>query len=246
MEVLYSHDKKVHNTVAPREVVPLIMDLVAPESVIDVGCGLGTWLAVFEEAGVTDVLGVDGDYVPRSELSISQEKFVAADLTRPFGLSRKFDLVVSLEVAEHLPERAADTFVHTLVSLGDTILFSAAIPGQDGQNHLNEQWPEYWQEKFSAHGYRFYDVVREKIWNNDKVDVWYRQNIFLISTRSFPHTQGNKMLSCVHPDLFKLKVDTLAGLEPFKQRVDEFEQGKVGVQIGFDVLKKAVQRKINS
>lgn len=245
MEVLYSHDKKVHNTTAPREVVPLVIDLVAPRSVIDVGCGLGTWLVVFEEEGITDIVGIDGEYVPHAQLSIAREKFIAADLTQPFRLPRRFDLVVSLEVAEHLPEHAANTFVHTLTSLGDTILFSAAVPGQGGQNHLNEQWPEYWQEKFSAYGYHFYDVIREKIWNNDKVDVWYRQNTFLVSKHSFQHKQGNKMLSCIHPEVFKLKVDSLERLEQLEQRVDEFEQGKVGVQIGLDVMKKAIKRKIN-
>jgi 2-polyprenyl-3-methyl-5-hydroxy-6-metoxy-1,4-benzoquinol methylase len=65
-------------------------------------------------------------------------------LIQPLDLEKEFDLVVSLEVAEHLPASAADQFVNTLVKHGKKILFSAAIPGQGGQDHLNEQWPDYW------------------------------------------------------------------------------------------------------
>ena len=45
--------------------------------------------------------------------------------------------------------------VATITKHGDAVLFSAAIPGQGGQDHLNEQWPEYWQKKFEVNGYYF-------------------------------------------------------------------------------------------
>ncbi len=246
MEVRYLHDAKVHNTTGPGEVVPLVMDIVGPASVIDVGCGLGTWLVVFEEKGVREIMGVDGDYVNRSQLHISADQFMAADLTQPFHFPRKFDLVISLEVAEHLPENAADTFVQTLTSLGDTILFSAAIPGQGGQNHLNEQWPEYWQEKFARYAFRFYDVIRDKVWSNEKVEVWYRQNMFLVSKRELAEKKVLDVLSRVHPELFRQKVEQISWLQQYKQRVEDFEQGVVGVEIGMDVLKKAIQRKVKN
>src|SRR5436190_19968909 len=83
-----------------RAVVPLVMELVRPASVLDVGCGLGTWLAAFAEAGVADFLGMDGDYVDRAKLKIPAERFRAADLTNPPSPGRTFDLAVCLEVAE--------------------------------------------------------------------------------------------------------------------------------------------------
>src|SRR5688572_3838294 len=89
-------------------VVPLVITALAPRSVVDVGCGNGTWLATFHEKGVTDVLGVDGEYVDRDELDIPGGQFLPFDLTKRLELDRQFDLVMSLEVAEHLPWSCAD------------------------------------------------------------------------------------------------------------------------------------------
>ncbi len=114
------------------EIVPFLMEMLDPRSVIDVGCGVGSWLSVFHELGVTDLCGVDGDYVDRSLLQIPQEKFVVRDLTKPFTLNRVFDLVISLEVAEHLPPASAETFVSSLVELGPVILFSGDGPATRG------------------------------------------------------------------------------------------------------------------
>src|SRR5712692_4458031 len=85
-----------------RVLVPMVLRYIPARSVIDVGCGQGTWLAVFREHGAEDVWGVDGDHVDRGQLEIPAAQFQAADLTRPLTLKRRFDLVVSLEVAEHL------------------------------------------------------------------------------------------------------------------------------------------------
>src|SRR5262249_37347034 len=78
-----------------RVVLPLVLEFVRPRSVIDVGCGLGTWLAVFREHGVADVWGVDGDYVDRERLEIPAGRFLAHDLSQPLPLGRSFALVVS-------------------------------------------------------------------------------------------------------------------------------------------------------
>ncbi len=127
MNTLYIHEENVHNLTAPREVIPIIMSITTPKSVLDVGCGIGTWLKVFEEHGIKDYLGVDGNYVDFKKLKISQEKFHTQDLREYWSLNRKFDLVISLEVAEHLPEANADQFVKILVEHSDSIIFSAAI-----------------------------------------------------------------------------------------------------------------------
>jgi SAM-dependent methyltransferase len=160
-------------------VVPLVVDLLAPASVVDVGCGLGTWLSVFREHGVEDVVGVDGAYVDRDSLAIPADRFLARDLTEPLDLGRSFDLAVSLEVAEHLPERAAQTFVDSLARLAPAILFSAAIPEQDGAGHVYGQWPSFWRGLFAPRGLRLVDCVRTEIWSNDAVEFWYRQNMLL-------------------------------------------------------------------
>lgn len=89
-------------------VVPLVLQLIQPRSVVDVGCGLGAWLRVFQEAGISDIQGVDGPHVDTATLEIPAARFTAIDLRVAFGMARTFDLVLSLEVAEHLPEVCAD------------------------------------------------------------------------------------------------------------------------------------------
>ena len=130
-------------------IVPLVIALLQPESVCDVGCARGGWLAVFKEHGVGRVLGIDGDYVERDQLKIDESEFRAADLEQGLPDVGRFDLAVSLEVAEHLAAESAGRFVDGLATLAPAVLFSAAIPGQGGRGHVNEQWPEYWRDLFA-------------------------------------------------------------------------------------------------
>jgi len=185
-----------------RIVVPVANKLLQPTSVLDVGCGVGTWLAEWGRAGVPDVLGLDGDYVDRGALEITRDQFAPTDLQRPFSLGRTFDLVQTLEVAEHLDESCADAFVESLARHGDTILFSAAPPGQGGTHHVNEQWPSYWAEKFARAGYAAYDIIRPQIWTNKRVALWYRQNI-LVFARGRVLDAAVPHLDLVHPDALK-------------------------------------------
>ena len=96
-------------------ILAVVRDYLRPTSVADVGCGIGTWLRVWLDFGVENVTGIDGDYVQRSELLIPVEKFRAMDLSSPTPIDAQFDLVQSLEVAEHLPERAAEGFISFFV-----------------------------------------------------------------------------------------------------------------------------------
>ena len=162
-----------------RAVAPLVMDLVRPTSVVDVGCGLGTWLAAFAELGVADVLGVDGGYVDRAKLKVPADRFRPVDLTRPPALGRTFDLAVCLEVAEHLPPAAAAGLVGLLTDAAPAVLFSAAAPGQGGTDHVNERWPGYWRGLFADRGFARLDPVRPRVWRDRRVEWWYQQNVFL-------------------------------------------------------------------
>jgi hypothetical protein len=182
------------------------MKMIPCNSVVDVGCGVATWLRVFEEHGVSDVTGFDGEYVDPNLIEINATNFYAMDLSSPPEWGRTFDLAVSLEVAEHLPAGAADKFVSFLASLAPSVLFSAAIPGQGGRNHVNEQWPDYWVKRFQKHGFVVLDVIREAIWNNENVEPWYAQNTFLFIRQDV--LSGNSILrdlaARTRPDLFRL------------------------------------------
>jgi hypothetical protein len=151
------------------------------------------------------VRGLDGPWVDPARLSIDPDCFQAADLENPPAMGRRFDLVTSFEVAEHLPPRAAEPFVEYLTGLGDVVAFSAAIPLQGGTSHLNEQWQDYWSNLFAARDYVAFDVVRPKIWLNSNVEFWYRQNliVYIAAERAgrFPHEPTDAVLPLVHPDL---------------------------------------------
>lgn len=195
-----------------QEVVGLVNELLRPDSVVDVGCGIGAWLAEWRRQGVVDVLGIDGDWVDRGMLKIPEDQFVAHDLSRPYHSGRSFDLVMSLEVAEHLDPEDADTFVDLLTSLGPVVLFSAAIPNQGGQHHVNERWQGDWARDFEQRGYLAVDCVRPQIWDNQNVQVWYRQNIVLYVKkdaladnpvlRELQASREGSPISVVHPDLY--------------------------------------------
>lgn len=171
------------NTTAADIIVPFIKGIFSPTSVVDIGCGIGTWLKVFKENGVADILGIDGHHVSGTgKLLIPEENFIAKDLNAINfeELNRKFDVALCLEVAEHLKEEYADNLVATLCRFSDVIVFSAAMPGQTGENHLNEQYPTYWSKKFSDRGFVFVDLIRTKFWNVSEIEWWYRQNAFVV------------------------------------------------------------------
>jgi SAM-dependent methyltransferase len=162
-----------------RVVVPILLEFVRPRRVVDVGCGRGEWLRAFRENGTPVVRGLDGAYVDPAKLLIDPADFTPTDLSRPFTVDGRFDLAISLEVAEHLPPRAARGLVRALTAAAPLVLFSAAIPGQGGTSHVNLQWPEYWQGLFGERGYRRLDPIRPRIWRDRRVAIWYRQNLFL-------------------------------------------------------------------
>jgi len=194
-------------------VVPLVLEILGKKTkrVIDVGCGSGAWLSVFRKHGVRDVWGVDGVHVAKRMLMIPRERFITADLRKPLNQVRgRFDLVVSLEVAEHIPENRAEAFVNSLTRLSPVVLFSAAIPFQGGHHHVNEKWPDYWAGLFARKGFIPVDCIRKKIWDNNEVEFWYAQNILLFVRKDFLKCHKNlgrehglrtetSQLSIVHP-----------------------------------------------
>lgn len=209
-----------------KEIVPLVLGLVQPKRVIDVGCGVGTWLSIFKEYGIEDIFGIDGDWVDKKMLQIPEEQFYSFDLKKPLKMDGKFDLVVSLEVAEHLPQKSAKTFVDSLTRLGPVILFSAAIPFQGGTDHINNQWPEYWVERFQEKGYVILDPIRKKIWQNKNVDPWYAQNILMFVRQDHLETHpllkkeqertNTFQLSIVHPGQYLLSLSSYPKNMPLK------------------------------
>jgi SAM-dependent methyltransferase len=197
------------------EILPLVLDFINPKSVIDVGCGVGTWLTIWKKYGVTDVLGVDGEYVDKNALLIPTNEFVARNLDLGYKSDRKYNLATCLEVAEHIHASAAEQLVNCLCDLSDVVLFSAAVPGQEGTLHVNEQYPTYWLKYFEKNGFVPVDCFRKLIWSNPRVSVWYRQNLLLYVRETELNKQPKlkteaentdvRFLDVVHPLYFDYK-----------------------------------------
>jgi SAM-dependent methyltransferase len=158
-------------------------ELIEPKSILDVGCGEGSWLAAWDALGVSDIVGLDGAHVDRARLRIPADRFQATDLRSGFRLGRRFDLVESLEVAEHLPPASGDGLIESLAAHGDAVLFSAAPPGQFGVGHVNERPYEHWRAQFAAAGFDCYDAVRSRFARDRSIEPWYRYNAFLFLRR---------------------------------------------------------------
>jgi hypothetical protein len=189
-----------------RAVAEILQAEMEIDSLLDIGAGHGAWAAEWLAAGVKDVLAVDGDYVKRDQLAIPAKAFKAHDLATPLSLKKKFDLVQTLEVAEHLPADKADLFVKNLVAHGDVILFSAAVPHQGGEHHVNEQPPEYWREKLNAHGYAVFDFVRPRLADQTDVMPWYRFNTYVYANAAGQKRLSKAILETRVPDDRKLEI----------------------------------------
>jgi SAM-dependent methyltransferase len=187
--IVYSYDRAFQtmaatvSVLAASRIISIMRTLLPVRSVVDIGCARGTWLRQWQARTVDDVVGIDGDYVDRSQLEIDPRCFVVADLAAPFSLGRRFDLAQSLEVAEHLPPARAGTFVADIVAHSSTVLFSAANPGQGGENHLNEQSCDYWRRLFLNHDYVAIDCLRPLLAREKHIPAWYRYNIMLYVRR---------------------------------------------------------------
>lgn len=174
-------------------------------SVIDLGCGMGTWGKALNDLGINDFLGVDKHPYDSAYMLIPTIQYKQFDLEKKLSLSYKADLAISVEVAEHISFEYSDIFIKNLCSCSDIILFSAAIPHQGGTGHINEQSCSYWENIFNKYGYETVDSIRPYIWNDEQIEIWYRNNCILyIEKNSFEKftadiPQNTYPLDIVHP-----------------------------------------------
>ncbi|CAN5273640.1 hypothetical protein BH11PLA2_BH11PLA2_12760 [soil metagenome] len=178
----YEHDYEVGNSArAASHVVGVLLKLLGPvQSIVDVGGGTGAWCQQFQSQGVSRVRCLD-HVSAAGALLIDQKDFTAVDLFHDSPAPVLSEIAMSLEVGEHLPPHRADWLVDYLTQCASTVIFSAAVPGQGGHRHINEQWPVYWQERFQKRGYLQYDIVRPLIVREEEIPFWYRTNLFIYS-----------------------------------------------------------------
>lgn len=191
-----------------KQIIPYVLERLNPKSIVDFGCGEGLWLMEAKRNdGSIKVLGLDGNYINRSRLLIAQDEFLGVDLRKKIELSKKFDLAISTEVAEHIEKEYVDVFVDNLTRAADCILFSAAVPGQGGDHHVNEQWQSYWVKKFKSRGYVPDFSIRNHFWNNENMNCWRKQNLIMFFKTNQRETVKFDIIDVVHPDMFKSRID---------------------------------------
>ncbi len=179
-EDMYEGDRALDSA---RIVVPMLVALTHPSSVLDVGCGRGAWLSEFRAQGIEKIVGMDGDYIKPSTLLFPADCFRPTELSGEFEIPPgRFDLAICLEVAEHLPARNSRHLVRQLASAAPQVLFSAAPPGQGGGGHINCQPLSYWRKAFEECGHRMLDPFRPKLRDERRLAWWYRQNMVLFAS----------------------------------------------------------------
>ena len=229
------HQKTVYSA---NTILSIVFDaLPKVHSAVDFGCGVGTFLSVLKEKGAEEIQGIDGPWVNKDLLEIPQQNFRQVNLEDKIELDRRYDLAISLEVAEHLRPEVAETFVESLVNASDFILFSAAIPFQGGKDHNNEQWPDYWEALFNERGYDVLDIVRREIWDDKEIPTWYRQNILLfvkqerVKDLRMPGSANNghhSPVALVHPETYNQLFSVRGSLKLFRRAIKKWFKKKFG------------------
>jgi SAM-dependent methyltransferase len=234
-------EKREGEAAAARWALPLLLELLpAVVSVVQVGCGSGAWMAAAEAEGIGEVAGIDGPWVDTTDFAADRSALVTCDIREPFDIGRTFDLVLCIEVAEHLPARRADSFVADLCRLGPVVVFSAAVPGQGGYGHVNEQWPAYWFTPFESAGYALLDPLRDRMWDDPVGPAYLAQNLLVAVRRSaldrYPGLAaidtGRPPRSVVHP-----------GTVPGRALTAEEASRKLGVRDAVETLASVVRQR---
>jgi 2-polyprenyl-3-methyl-5-hydroxy-6-metoxy-1,4-benzoquinol methylase len=119
---------------------------IAPATVLDIGCGPGTYVRALRAAGV-EATGIDTDTRVLGQQHLQQQSL--------FELQQQAHLVICLEVAEHIEPSKAHDVVSSVVQAaeaGGWLIWSAAHPGQGGVGHINCQSKDYWAQLITASG----------------------------------------------------------------------------------------------
>lgn len=218
-------DRNKKTKYSASKIEDILLEYFKIETAIDLGGGIGTWLNELKNKGIKRVKCIDGDYVNKKYLVIDEQEFVAVDLSNRVQLNERYDLAISLEVAEHLPSLRAKSFIEDLCNLSDIVLFSAATKKQGGDAHINEQRISYWINIFAKYNYIPLDIVRPRIWNDKRIQVWYRENILIFVNKTELDRKLRKEIckeniyDIIHPDLYEYKVsqyEELINMLPIK------------------------------
>lgn len=165
----------------------LLIWIYAPKSVLDVGSATGLYLKPFADRGIT-VTGVDNSESATADevLQVPRKLIKTIDITKQ-PIDTTADLTLCIEVLEHIDAADAPAAIGHLAATADTIVFSAAQPGQGGVGHLNSQPKEYWEGLLQAEGFerdrRDEDYIRIIMASGYHLG-WLTNNLMVFKRRS--------------------------------------------------------------
>ncbi|RZK56847.1 MAG: class I SAM-dependent methyltransferase [Pedobacter sp.] len=242
---IFSYPKYIYNVNSAKEVLPHIFETFKHDSVVDVGCGPGDWLKVSKDLGTKKILGIDEINVDKQNSNITSQERITHNLNLPFDVLEKYDIAFCLEVVEHLPIESSKTIINTLTSLSDVILFSAAIPHQGGNNHINEQWPSYWQSFFFKNEFIPIDLPGHKLWDSKSVEWWYKQNMIVyVNRKKALEMLLNPLIHIpiyIREELYISKINEINDLRNEIELKDSFIQQKISHLSFLSKIKKLVR-----
>ena len=192
-DFLYSVIDQPASAAAPFIVYSIMRDL-SPSSVLDVGCGSGAMLCAFQDIKIK-AKGIEFAepalvFCKQRNLDVIKMDLRASVINQ---VLLKYDVVLSMEVAEHLPKKSASAYVQFLCGCAPTVVFTAASPGQGGTDHLNEQPMEYWINLFEQYGF-FPNRTLTKTWQREwvvsgKVALWYTDNLMIFCSKAVKNSE---------------------------------------------------------
>lgn len=166
---------------AAQRIVPRIIQLcdLAPTSIVDLGGGGGAWCKAFQDVGTKQVRCIDHPGTPKEMLWIKPEEFIPCNFEVETPQIVPVEMALSIEFAEHITPNRAEQIVAFLTASAKLVVFSAAIPGQGGVRHINEQRHDYWKQLFAKVGYTQLDIIRPLILFDREIPYYLRQNLFV-------------------------------------------------------------------
>jgi len=233
LQMFEGHDAGRERRVANgRQLADVIYGALKPKTVIDLGCGLGFFLAGMERHGCK-VTAVDNDWVKSLQPAVAPSAYTYHDLNQPFKSNKRYALATSFEVAEHLEPARSAAFVAELCALSDRVAFGAAIPRQGGKGHINLRWQSDWVEMFAEEGYACYDVIRPAMADLDATYFWFRQNALMFIK------SGTPVPAAVKGRLISAKAANMVCRNLFNRKLKRADKQIEKLQKQLDALKAA-------
>jgi hypothetical protein len=153
-----------------------------PKQIIDFGCGTGALAKAFACLGV-QVQAIDGysepDFSTHDNIRFTKLDLNDIDAVHEFlkQFDAKFDLAISIEVAEHLNPAVSSSFIEWMTSVADVIVFSAAVPSQDGDGHINCRSRSDWYQFIKKYDFTIADTLRQHFISNPNLGLWHKFNV---------------------------------------------------------------------